>query len=90
MTLDSRGAIQVYAPTWAPHSVRPGKHEAQASQFDPRLHDANFVVTTTQDGPGFHIPPAWIIHAFGNPAGTYHYEVWTIMTWNKNLLADIR
>ena len=33
---------------------------------------------------------AWIIHAFGNPAGTYHCEVWTIMTWNKNLLTDIR
>jgi len=90
VTLDSHGAIQVYAPSWAPNSVRPGKHEAQASQFDPRLHDANFVVTTTQDGLGFYIPPAWIIHAFGNPARTYHCGVWTIMTWNKNLLTDIR
>ena len=43
-----------------------------------------------QDGSGFYIPPAWIINAFGRPAHTYHYGVWTIMTWNKNLLREVR
>jgi len=46
-------------------------------------------VTTTQNGPAFYIPPAWIIRAFGTPAHVYHYDVWTIMTWNKNLLNQI-
>jgi hypothetical protein len=89
VTLDSHGTIQVSAPTWRATSVRPGTHEAQASDFNPRAHYANFVVTTMQDGPAFYIPPAWIIHAFGPPAHTYHYESWTIMTWNKNLLTEI-
>lgn len=89
VTLDSHGAIQVYAPTWRSYAVWAGTHEAKASQFDPGRHDANFVVTTTQDGPAFYLPPAWIIRAFGQPADTYHYGAWTIMTWNKNLLADI-
>ena len=51
---------------------------------------ANFIVTTQQDGPAFYIPPARIIAAFGEPAHTYHFETWTIMTWNKNLLREVR
>lgn len=89
VTLDSHGAIHVSAPAWRPAGVRPGRHEARTSDFDPRAHNANFVVTTTQDGPAFYIPPAWIIRAFGPPAHTYHYEYWTIMTWNKNLLTNL-
>ncbi len=88
--LDSHGAIQVVAPAWRPHAVRPGTHEAQAASFDPARHDADFVVTTMQDGPGFYIPPAWIINTFGRPAHIYHYGVWTIMTWHKNLLREVR
>ncbi len=88
--LDSHDTIVLSAPTWRAHAVYPGKHLAKASDFDPRRHYANFVVTTTQDGPAFYIPPAWIIRAFGPPVHTYHYQVWTIMTWNKNLLTEIR
>ncbi len=87
--LDSHGAILLLAPAWRPHSVVVGAHEVQTSDFDPSRHDANFVVTTTQDGPAFYIPPAWIVSVFGQPAHTYHYGVWTIMTWNKNLLDSV-
>jgi hypothetical protein len=51
--------------------------------------DANFVVTTTQDGPAFDIPPAWIFRTFGPPVHTYHDGVWTIMTYRKNLLDEV-
>ena len=88
--IDSHGAIQLSAPAWRPDAVRPGKHLARAKDFDPRSYYANFVVTTMQDGPGFYIPPAWAVNAFGKPAHIYHYSVWTIMTWNKNLLHEIR
>jgi hypothetical protein len=87
--LDSHASILLVAPTWRAHSLLPGTHEAQASDFDPRQHYANFVVTTTQDGPAFHIPPAWIINTFGQAAHTYHYGVWTIMTYDKNLLDQV-
>jgi hypothetical protein len=88
--LDSHDTIQLSAPTWQANGVYPGKHLAKDSDFDPRIYDANFVVTTKQDGLGFYIPPAWIIHAFGQPAHVYHYEYWTIMTYNKNLLTELR
>jgi hypothetical protein len=90
LILDSHGSLQVYAPFWSASTVKPGTHETKASQFDPSLHDANFVVSTSVDGPAFYIPPAWIIRDFGPPAHTYHYGVWTIMTYNQNLLAELR
>jgi hypothetical protein len=89
VTLDSHGKILLLAPTWSAHSVRPGTHEAKASDFDPGRHDANFVVTTTQDGSASYLPPAWIVNAFGPAAHTYHYGVWTIMTYDKNLLDEV-
>jgi hypothetical protein len=89
VTLDSHGSILLVAPTWRAHSVRAGTHEARAADFSPGLHYANFVVTTTQDGPAFYIPPAWIVNTFGQPAHTYHYGVWTIMTYNQNLLDGV-
>ena len=89
VTLDSHGEIRVAAPVWRPQAVRPGQHEAKAASFDPARHDANFVVTTMQDGSEFYIPPAWIIRDFGKPAHIYHYGPWTIMTWHKNLLREI-
>ena len=89
VTLDSRGTVLLAAPAWRAYGVRPGGHEARSADFDPRRHYANFVVTTTEDGPAFSIPSAWIIRAFGEPAHTYHYSVWTIMTWNKNLLDEV-
>ena len=90
LTLDSHGAILLAAPAWFPHGVWPGGHEAKAADFDPQLHDANFVVTTAQDDPAFTIPAGWIIRAFGESARTCHYQSWTIMTWDKNLLDDFR
>ena len=90
VTLDSHGAILLAAPSWFPYGVLAGIHEAYAADFDPRLHDATFFVTTAQDGPAFTIPTARIIRAFGEPAHIYHYRAWTIMTWRTNLLRDIR
>jgi hypothetical protein len=90
LILDSHGLLQVYAPFWSAATVRPGAHETQASQFDPSLHDATFVVSTSVNGPAFYLPPTWIIRDFGAPAHTYHDGVWTIMTWDRNLLAELR
>jgi hypothetical protein len=90
LILDSHGSLQVYAPFWSASTVKPGTHETKASQFDPSLHDANFVISTSVNGPAFYVPPAWIIRDFGPPSRTYHYGVWTIMTYNQNLLAELR
>lgn len=91
--LASHGTVMVTVPWFRPDFASRGNlFEEDAADFDPRKHYANFVVTTItmQDGPTFYIPPKWIISDFGTPARIYHYQSWTIMTWNKNLLLDIR
>jgi hypothetical protein len=89
--LASHGAVMVTVPWFHPGFVSRGDlFEQDAANFDPRKHYANFVVTTMQDGTAFYIQPSWIIRDFGKPARVYHYQSWTIMTWNKNLLTDIR
>jgi hypothetical protein len=87
----SHGAVMVTVPWFHPDFVSRGNlFEQDAASFDPRKHYANFVVTTMQDGSAFYIQPSWIIRDFGKPAHVYHYQSWTIMTWNKNLLKNIR
>src|ERR1700722_379749 len=90
LILDSHGSLQVYAPFWTATALRAGTHETKASQFDPSLHDADFVISTSVNGPAFYLPPARIIRDFGQPARTYRYGVWTIMTYHQNLLAELR
>ena len=90
VTLDSGGSIQVRAPKWHPRGATPSAYESKDAWFSPQQHYANFVVTTMQDGVGFYIPPEWITAAFGPPAHTYRYSVYTIMVYDKNLLAGLR
>jgi hypothetical protein len=63
--------------------------EERASDFDPRLHYANFLVSTKLYGPQGYIPPNRAIRAFGQPAHAYHFKGWTILVWNKNLLTEL-
>ena len=89
--LASHGTVMMAVPfLHQDYASRGNLFEGTAANFDPRRHYVNFVVTTKQDGPTFYIEPSWFIHIFGQPAHTYHYEVWTIMTWNKNLLDEFR
>ncbi|HUY48466.1 MAG TPA: hypothetical protein VMV92_22565 [Streptosporangiaceae bacterium] len=88
-TLDSGGNIQVRSVTWHRGALRAWAYESKSAWFDPRLHYADFVVTTRQDGRRFFIPYRRVIAAFGPPARTYHYRAHTIMIWNKNLLAGL-
>jgi hypothetical protein len=79
--------------------LRPARPLVESTWFDPRLHYANFVVLYR--GP-IGTPPftaftgvtsfdltAKVLATFGKPAQTYHYERYTILVWNKNLLADM-
>lgn len=78
-------------PAFHPGYVSRGiLFEEKASDFNPRLHDVNFVLSTTQYGPAGYVHPSWVIRAFGKPAHIYHFQDWTVLTWNKNLLTELR
>jgi hypothetical protein len=85
--LVSRGTMTVTI-LWSDHGhvSRGALFEEKASDFDPRRHYANFAVSTKANGPQGYFPPSLYIATFGEPAHIYHFKVWTILVWDKNLL----
>jgi hypothetical protein len=77
----------------------PRSFEAKADWFDPRHNYANFIVTNTADttpnrdgslrrSSMIPRPAIAALHA-GPPAHVYHYQRFTIMVWDHNLLDDL-
>jgi hypothetical protein len=90
ITLDSGGRVAVRTATWEPTGAVPRAFESKASWYDPSVSYANFIISNTADGSGVSVVPAEDVRAFaGPPVRTYRYKTFTIMVWNKNLLADL-
>jgi hypothetical protein len=88
-TLDSGGRVHLIAVSWGADKSVPRAYQSDASWYDPQQHYANFVVNTGADQPQAIIPSGDLRQAFGRPAKVYHDGPYTILVWNKNLLADL-
>ncbi len=93
MTLATGDRIQVRALQVNQDSVSPSHWESQASWYDPRLHDARFVLLFSgqsgfagQAGLTPFDPASQIEASFGPPARTYHLGRYTVLVWRQNLL----
>ncbi len=89
VTVQSDGGVTIRA--LLPGTLQPDLWEAKASWYDPGAHQATFLVT--EDRPGFFnhwMPNSAALAAYGPPAHTYHVGPYTIMVWDKNLLAQGR
>jgi hypothetical protein len=64
--------------------------ESKASWYNPRLHNANFVVQMIKPGglPAF-LPAASLALTFGEPARAYAVGPYRVLVWHKNLLHDL-
>ncbi len=90
ITLDSGGRVAVRTPSWRLSGAVERAYESKASWYDPKVSYANFIISNSADVGGVSVVPRADILAFaGPPARTYHYKTFTIMVWNKNLLADL-
>jgi hypothetical protein len=97
ITLDSGGRSAIRTASWRATGAVPRDFESKASWYDPRLAYANFIISNTADGnsgptPGNGVsvvPLRDILPFAGRPAHIYRYKTFTIMVWNKNLLADL-
>jgi hypothetical protein len=88
VTVDSGGEVVVRA--LPPHSTQPYLWLAKASWYDPASHWANFIVIDNETTRfATWLPLAAIEKDAGVPARTYHTGPYTIMVWNKNLLASL-
>lgn len=64
--------------------------ESDLAWYDPERNSANFVVLTpgVPGYPGFTSRRA-VLATFGPPAQTYHFGLYTVLVWHKNLLSDL-
>jgi hypothetical protein len=88
VTVESDGRVAVRA--LAVGSMRPYLWLAKTSWYDSASHRATFVVIDTQT-PTFAawLPRATVERYFGPPVRTYRTGPYTILVWDKNLLASI-
>jgi len=88
VTVQTDGQVKVRAllkPTLAPDLWL-----AKPAWYDPAGQQANFVVLSST--PGFMKnwePRALISKYFGRPARVYNFGPYTVMVWNRNLLASL-
>jgi hypothetical protein len=87
VTVDSDDKITMLAVGihgWR-RQLGPDQWETDLRLADPATHTANFIVV----GPDRIVPAKLALQMFGKPAQTYHFELYTIMVWNKNLIAEL-
>jgi hypothetical protein len=88
VTVDSGQRVKVRA--LMQYTLEADLWMSNKSWYNPRLHDADFVVLDSQPGNFSYWEPLELIQKnFGPPAKTYHTGPYTIMVWHKNLLKDI-
>jgi hypothetical protein len=86
VTVDSDGAVSVRA-VWS-DTLRPYPWEAKAAWYDPSSNRATFLVTDSQAGFfNYFQPSSAALARYGPPARTYHVGPYTVLVWDKNLLA---
>jgi hypothetical protein len=85
VTVDTGGAIVIGSVGPDPGGLAPWHWEMDMRIFDPATRSANFVLSM----PGDAVSPARAALAFGRPARVYHFGVYTILVWNKNILRDL-
>lgn len=90
VTLDSGGRIQIRAVLPSGGRLAPYLWESDAQWYDPHRATANFVVLFP-GYPGYagFTDRSSVLATFGPPARTYHFGPYTVLTWNKNLLAEM-
>lgn len=90
-TLASGGKVQLRQATWHQDRVSPGPEEQRASWYDPRLHDANFVVAPVTPQAPDPFTQAQVTRIFGKPARVYHVgSQFIVLTYDHNLLDRAR
>jgi hypothetical protein len=88
-TLASGYKVSIRPVVVEPSRLDPGPHEFDINWYDPGSHYANFVALLAKPGALDPMTQAQARAAFGAPAHEYRYKGYLIMTWNKNLLAEL-
>jgi hypothetical protein len=90
VTVDSGGRVEVMPAAVRGGRVRAPPYQSSVAAYDPRLHDANFLVScvpAAQSGePTQTVPYSAVRATFGPPARSYRFDGCTVLVWHVNLL----
>jgi hypothetical protein len=90
VTLETGGRVRMRSVLAAGPVIIADNWETEPSWYDPARYEANFIVLS-QNRPGAQSFP-WIANVratFGQPASIHYLGQYTILIWNKNLLAEL-
>ncbi len=91
-TLDAGGRVTVRQISlnrrW--QLVRPVTWGNRSDWYDPGQYRASFIVVDDARPGAWTAEWSGAVHAFGHPARTLHPDGYTVLVWNRNLLAGIR
>jgi hypothetical protein len=94
VTADSGGRATAAATVVRQGRLRPLLYQSSVAAYDPRRHDARFVVLRAPaDGAGYAaevVPASAALATFGPPARVYRFDGFTVAVWNVNLLTKLR
>jgi hypothetical protein len=91
VTLTSGNRVQIRQVVVTPGGrLIPSNVESDWAWYDPARNSADFVVLTrgVPGYPGLTSKRA-VLATFGPPAQTYHFGMFTVLVWQKNLLAEL-
>ena len=88
-TLASGGVVSIRSVSFHNKDAALGPYEFDRTWYDPRLHDANFVVLMNPPVPLDQIATWEALDAFGRPSHVYDFGPYVIMTYDTNLLTDL-
>jgi hypothetical protein len=92
VTADSGGRAVVTSTVVREGLVRALLYQSSAAAYDPRRHDATFLVAGTPGGPGDpaeDVPAAAVRASFGQPSRSYRFHGFTVDGWGVNLLTRL-
>jgi hypothetical protein len=90
VTLDSGDRVIIRSVRFQPgYGLAAYPWEIDTRLYDGGAGDANFLVATAP-GDRSTVTKPEAIAAFGRPYRRYHYQGYTIMVWQKNLLRQLR
>jgi hypothetical protein len=88
-SLDSGGRVRL-APL-KPGGASANPYESDSAWYNPAVSRANFVVTVSSPAwDASLVTPGEVQARFGPPARTYHFQEYTVMVYNYNLLTRLR
>jgi hypothetical protein len=90
ITLETAGRVRIRAVLAAGPVVIRDNWEARPDWYNPARHQANFIVLSQNRPDAQPFPWAANVRAtFGQPARIYDVAQYTILVYNKNLLAEL-